>query len=311
MPIGSLQQADSPRLDGANEEHVRLLAETEAALPPIIVHRATMRVIDGMHRVRAATLRGESTIEVQFYDGPEHDAFLVAVWANMAHGLPLSLADREAAAARIVGSHPWWSNKAIAGVTGLAASTVAAVRLRTGGDGQDGARVGRDGRTRPVDSVKGRIAASEIIAQRPGASLRQIAREAGISPTTARDVRERIRRGDDPVPPGCRVSGPARTSAVDRAGNSRRGAGPPDTPVPDARAILKGLSNDPSLRFTESGRALWRWLLPRAVGIDGWVDLADVVPPHCAYSLAKLARRCAGDWTALAEHLEEKTRMPA
>lgn len=31
-------------------------------MPPIVVHRATMRVIDGMHRVRAAKLRGAAHV---------------------------------------------------------------------------------------------------------------------------------------------------------------------------------------------------------------------------------------------------------
>jgi hypothetical protein len=39
--------------------HALLLAESEAALPPIIVHRLTVRVVDGMHRLRAAQEWGE------------------------------------------------------------------------------------------------------------------------------------------------------------------------------------------------------------------------------------------------------------
>ncbi len=42
--------------------HARSLAQTEADLPPIVVHRTTTRVIDGMHRLTAAGLRGEREI---------------------------------------------------------------------------------------------------------------------------------------------------------------------------------------------------------------------------------------------------------
>jgi hypothetical protein len=35
-------------------------------LPPILVHRATNRIIDGMHRLEAAKLRGDETISVRF-----------------------------------------------------------------------------------------------------------------------------------------------------------------------------------------------------------------------------------------------------
>jgi hypothetical protein len=67
VAIGSLRGADSPRLSGESLRHTRLLAHSDALLPPIIVHRETMRVIDGMHRVRAALLRGEQEIQVRFY----------------------------------------------------------------------------------------------------------------------------------------------------------------------------------------------------------------------------------------------------
>src|SRR5436190_22914423 len=97
IPIGSLLPADSPRLEGERIDHVRALADATVDLPPILVHRPSMRVIDGMHRLRAAQLRGEETVEVQFFDGGEDLVFVAAVQANISHGLPLSLADRQAA----------------------------------------------------------------------------------------------------------------------------------------------------------------------------------------------------------------------
>lgn len=42
--IDSLVLADTPRLAGTDEEHVRILAESRDTLPPITVHRQTMRV---------------------------------------------------------------------------------------------------------------------------------------------------------------------------------------------------------------------------------------------------------------------------
>src|ERR1044072_4324236 len=96
--ISDLQPAESPRIEGENREHVQLIAESDDIQPPIIVHRATMRVIDGMHRVRAAELRGRTEIDARFFDGATLDAFVLAVHANVTHGLPLSLADRLQAA---------------------------------------------------------------------------------------------------------------------------------------------------------------------------------------------------------------------
>jgi hypothetical protein len=49
------------------------------------------------------------------------------VGMNIAHGLPLTRADRTAAAARVVHSYPQWSDRMISTVVGLSAGTVAKV----------------------------------------------------------------------------------------------------------------------------------------------------------------------------------------
>jgi hypothetical protein len=320
--IAELKPADSPRLSGEDVEYSQLLAEVDGKLPPILVHRASMRVIDGMHRLSAALLRGETIIEVQFFDGPEREAFVAAVRANMAHGLPLSLADRQAAAARIMSSHPEWSDRAIAAATGLAARTVSGVRRRAGMAAVEvTARIGQDGRTRPLSSAAGRQLASELISRRPEASLREIAREAGISPATARDVRARVRRGEHPIPPRerrhAKLGGVPAGDREQPAPRRHAGAEPVlsvDAKQPvlvDRASVLQGLRNDPSLRFTESGRALLRWLLLRANGPDGWEDVVTTLPPHCAYVVADLARHCAEEWSAFAGELEQRVRRMA
>jgi hypothetical protein len=200
IAINSLLGSHSPRLNGEDVQHVNVLASTGTSLPPIIVHRQTMRVIDGMHRLRAAQMLGQRDIAVEFFDGSEDEAFVRAVQANTAHGLPLSLADREAAATRILRLHPDRSDRWIAGITGLAAKTVCAIRRRMGMEYcNNTARVGQDGRVRPIDSAQGRRIARDMLTAHPEASLRQIARTAGISPGTVRDVRKRLQNGDDPI----------------------------------------------------------------------------------------------------------------
>lgn len=158
-----------------------------------------MHVIDGMHRLMAASLAGRETIDVIFFDGSQADMFLRAVRENVTHGLPLSQADRRAAAERIIASHPHLSDRGIGQIAGLAPKTVAAVRKRsTDGMPQSNARVGRDGKVRPLDSAEGRRRAAELLTERPGASLRDVARAAGISPATVLDVRKRLERGIRP-----------------------------------------------------------------------------------------------------------------
>ncbi|NUT91325.1 MAG: ParB N-terminal domain-containing protein [Saccharothrix sp.] len=311
VSVDSLKTDTSPRLHGVNEEHVSLLVEVGAVLPPILVHRQTMRVIDGVHRLRAAILRGDREIRVRFFDGDEDAAFILSVSANLAHGLPLSLADRRGAAERIIERHPAWSDRAIAKVTGLSADAVANVRRRsTVGNRQLNARVGRDGRVRPLDATAGRIRAGELFAARPEATLREVAREAGIAVGTARDVRDRVQRGVDLVSTGRRVSerhtaakppGDART-ARDRAAEAAAG-------VDGLLSILDSLKRDPSLRFTDSGRRLLRWLASHTPRHELDTGLAAAVPPHSATLVAELARRNAVIWQGFAETIEQRSRQ--
>jgi ParB-like chromosome segregation protein Spo0J len=306
VSIDLLQPTNSPRLNGVDPRHVQLLAAYDGSLPPILVHRRSMRVIDGAHRLQAALLKGQKTIEVTFFEGTHDDAFVAAIEANNAHGLPLTLADRQAAAARILASNPHRSDRWVAAVVGLAAGTIAVIRSRRGpSDHNITARTGQDGRVRPISSASGRKLASGVITEQPDASLRQIARIAGISPGTARDVRERMRRGDDPVP--ARQSGshaslpPARPHPrVDSqhfaSANKAR----------DCLALLQNLNADPSLRYSEAGRVLLRWLRTLAEGPSKDKDLIDIIPPHCLYPVTQILRQCAGQWLKAASQLDAR-----
>src|SRR5256885_9700661 len=171
VAVDSLRPADSPRLAGINEEHARRLADIDTILPLIIVHRPTMKVVDGMHRLRAAILKGQDTVDVEFFDGSEDDAFILSVQINTAHGLPLTLADRKAAAVRILAAHPELSDRVIAQQTGLAAKTVAGIRRSTGETPRSNTRQGQDGRLRPVNAQEGRYRAVQGIEMKPDASL--------------------------------------------------------------------------------------------------------------------------------------------
>ncbi|MEU2794355.1 ParB/RepB/Spo0J family partition protein [Streptomyces sp. NPDC007100] len=264
--------------------------------------RSSMRVIDGMHRLRAAESRGATEIDVQFFDGEERDAFVLAVEANIAHGLPLSLTDRRAAAARIITTHPQWSDRSIGAATGLSPKTVGAVRARsTEGVPQSNVRIGRDGRARPLDSTEGRRVADRLMRENPDAPLRRIAEQAGVSLGTVFDVRKRRSRGEEPVPQRGRAE--PETAGAPAAQPPRRPAERTENRVPrDLK--LRQLSRDPSLRLTEDGRALLRWLTVVAVRSQEWERLLGSVPPHCVGVTAELARGCAETWQQVAEALE-------
>src|SRR4051812_15266194 len=150
VPLDSLLPSeDYPRLGGVDEDHARALAETHQPLPPILIRRS-MRIIDGMHRFHAARLRGLPVIPA-IIDESDDDTFLLAVRANIGHGLPLTLRDRKAAAMRILRRYPEKSDRAVAELTGLSGKTIGAIRRSTEEIPQLALRVGKDGRPRPVD----------------------------------------------------------------------------------------------------------------------------------------------------------------
>ncbi|ATL65704.1 ParB/RepB/Spo0J family partition protein [Nocardia terpenica] len=317
VPVESIAPGYSPRSDaGTNADHIRVLTEAEVPLPAIIVHRPSMRVIDGAHRLQAARATGKPTIAVKFFDGTEEDAFALAVQANVAHGLPLSLAERKAAARRLIASHPGWSDRLIAGTTGLSHKTVGALRRSDGEVPHLNGRMGRDGRLRPVEIAAARRTAEEFIERNPQASLREISKRAGISLGTAKAVRDRmarpldkaVRRGTAgrPAVPAEKVS--VLAPPADRAAAAvtslpeeivRRTAG-----ASIQQIILRSLRNDPALRLKDNGRALLRRLAISVMNINEWDELTTDVPVHCRGSLAQLARANARSWQELAHKLE-------
>ncbi|MCC3650370.1 MULTISPECIES: ParB/RepB/Spo0J family partition protein [Streptomyces] len=315
VEISSLSTAGSPRTSGADPEHVETLAEVQTPLPPITVHRSTMRVIDGLHRVRAAELRGQRKIAARFFEGDEADAFVLAVESNVTHGLPLTTADRKRAAGRIIASHPQWSDRMIASVTGIAPGTVAEIRRRRpGGRAGEVSRIGQDGRVRPVNGTEGRRLASRLIAQDPSLSLRQVARAASISPETVRDVRNRMMRGEDPLP-GPRRGNRKRANGAEVPAAGRGGLRPAAVacrnPVQDRAAVLDRLRADPALRFSETGRTLLRLLTVHMMSPEEWDAIIDKVPPHCGGVVARLAGECAEMWAEFAQRVERKVAETA
>ncbi len=134
-------------------------------------------------------------------------------------------------------------DRAIGRSAGLAAKTVAAIRKRSSDDApQSNARVGRDGRVRPLDSTEGRQRAAEILTDRPETSLRDAARAAGISPATVLDVRKRLERGEAPVP--VKPSAAANGSGAHAAGN---GASVPAPRSDSGSAAWSAATRDPAV----------------------------------------------------------------
>ena len=293
VPIDALKSGLSPRLR-EDHAHARVLAESFDSLPPILVHRETMTIIDGSHRRLAAQMLGLKTVPVVFFTGSDGQAQVEAVRRNITHGKPLTIDERQRGARRVIEAHPEWSDRRIAEACGLSPKRVADVRRSSAnGSALVKLREGRDGRVRPADPASVRRAVADILQRNPKISLRTVADMVSTSQATVLDVRRRLQRGENPLPPRLR--------------RDRCDAAP--VPVP-ARPSGTQVSwrEDPALKSTASGEAFVNWF--RSSAIDEMVALAHVsaIPRGRLYLIADEARRRAAAWTTFANALEGQAR---
>lgn len=285
IEVAGLSQGPQVRLGGVNPEHVRALSRTPEAWPPIVVNRDDLTVVDGWYRTLAARHLGRSHIRCVFHDGSPDKAYLRAVQANLSHGLSLSLREREHAARRILRRQPNWSDRLVAEVCGLAPGTVGRIRTSTGcSTGQDQqwtTRTGRDGRRRPVDPQESRERIAEALRERPGESLREIARMTGTSPATVGVVRSLLDRG----------------AAVRSCG--------PESTVPALRSVDRVV--DRAVATAPGGPEFSSWFEHTDIGSE-WRSHVDAIPASRVYVVGDEARRRAREWNEFATALEERGR---
>ncbi len=280
--LADLRLTLSPRLGTRDSDHVRALAECFDQLPPILVYAPSNEVIDGVHRVMAARQLGLDSIAGRAMHGLKEDAYVEAVRANVTHGKPLTVGERRAAARRMLGLRPEWSDRRVASLCGLASQTVARERPRSTAAGeQPAARVGRDGRIRPSDPSAGRLRVAELVRAQPGASLRTLARQAGTSQATALDVKRRIHRGDNPLP--------HRLQA--------------ELAVPDLAASPGG----DAMASTVAAAAFLQWFERHRISDDA-VDRVGCVPKGRVYVMADAAAGQSKIWARVAAALEGRAR---
>jgi ParB-like chromosome segregation protein Spo0J len=300
VALDDLSPAPSRRANGLDPAHVARLAELVDRWPPIVVRRADATVIDGQHRVEAARSLGLTHVRAVWFDGSSDDAYVEFVRCNVGHGLPLSLEERRAAVRHILSTQADRSDRGIAAVCGVSPKTVARLRddLRAcGALTQSVARVGRDGRARPVDAAEVRERIAQELEEHPDASLRFIAKRVGASPETVRSVRNRLGLG----------GAPEREAP---------------TPVIDAEATVLALlsrkerractwRNDAALVTRDGGDDFVAWFDATTVDdVDAWTHSGSV-PLSRTYEVADEARRRAAFWSSFAETVERQVRRRA
>jgi ParB-like nuclease domain len=320
LPLSSLRRGFFLRQSGTDAAHVQLLADAASSeeLPAILVQKSSLRIIDGMHRIEAAKLRGERSINARFVDCSDEEAFMLAVRSNTLHGLPLSKADRIAGAKRILDWHADWSDRAVAAASGLSPKTIASLRYYPAGEVRDlDKRLGRDGKRRPVTGIEGRKRAADYLIAHPGVSLREVAREADISLGTVHDVRSKLRLGVDPIVGRRGSSG--RQAAVDsatdigcnrslRANGASLSVDRQDNRRSSWPIISPKLAKDPTIRYAESGRTFLRWMTSRVMEPGEWKDFVNAVPAHWKGEVSLVAESIADEWREFADQLRARQR---
>ncbi|WP_337824515.1 hypothetical protein [Amycolatopsis sp. A1MSW2902] len=159
-----------------------------------------------------------------------------------------------------------------------------------------------------MDPAEGRLSATEYLSTEPSASIRKVAEAAGITPATAKDVRDRLRRDENPLPPRLRTGSPKENRTSER-GSDLVPSNVATLPPPSARVssdTFAQLLRDPSLRLTEGGRAILRLLHLHTIDESDWRTVIDGVPAHCSRAVVDAARACATAWHRVAEELERR-----
>jgi ParB-like chromosome segregation protein Spo0J len=94
----------SPRAKLCEETVIRYM-DSFGSLPPVRVQRRTNVVVDGYHRVEAAVRLGLESVPVTATEIPDDDLRLAAGLANVAHGQPLTRAERNRLAVALVSNY--------------------------------------------------------------------------------------------------------------------------------------------------------------------------------------------------------------
>lgn len=296
VALASLPVGHAWRAHGLDDARVTALAARYPQLPPVLVRRDDLLVVDGAHTVAAARRLGMQVAHVRWFDGTWVDAAEAFVTRNsIANSLPLSTEDRRAVIHSTLHAEPTWSDRRIAQVCGVSPKMIA--RIRSAAPSLRPAhavgekRVGRDGRARPVRAGAMRVLIAQMLDEQPDASLRTVASALGVSPETARSVRRDREVGQESRMVGWHGS----STAFDELALVRIRR---ESPAP--------WRGDHAFKSTSAGEEFIGWF--EATNIGDEPCRADDVPLSRIYEIADEARRRATFWSEFADSIERRAR---
>jgi ParB-like chromosome segregation protein Spo0J len=294
VPVCQIRLGRSPR-HGNSFKQIAALAELAGEWEPIVVHRSSMMVVDGHHRLAAARRLGHEEIRVIFFEGTDAEARVEAVRLNVRHGVPLSLAERLAAARQLLGLFPTWSDRQLGEVCALSPRTVSRIRtdlvtpmneVAERGIVRVEKRLGKDGRQYPRAAAALRTEIKRVLQEDEGASLRSVAARTGASPETVRAVRRSLAAAAEeteerPLPAPVMVSTPPT-----REGHCARWL------------------EDSACSSTPEGRTFAQWFEDHRVDDESLYAMADAVPLSRIYEIIDDAQRRVTFWSSFADALQ-------
>lgn len=191
--------------EGANEKRMTSQSKKPDPIQPALLRAAPgstagYYILDGWHRIAAAEKKGVLEIGVTIYNSnrmySEQEARLMAATVNAAHGLRRSSADKRKAVTIFLTDDPTRSDALIARLASVSNSLVAVTRQE----------LVEAGTIPAVDNAQQRIAKALDKAKAEGKkpSVRQLAKDAGVSPTTAQKALQNsennsVTPSDDPI----------------------------------------------------------------------------------------------------------------
>jgi ParB-like chromosome segregation protein Spo0J len=251
----------------------------------LVVRQGDNTIVDGNYRYLAARELGHAHVSCIWFCGDDDEILVEALHRNRSHGLPLSLAEREAAAVHLIEFHPEWSNRRLAEACGLAPGTVR--RIRDSGPPPAepvSIRIGRDGKRRPADAQHARQRVLSALESHPTHSLRDIAGLAGSSPETVRSLKKRMG-----------APGLGEVLALD----------PANALASDSAETMRWTS-DSALQSAPASNQFLSWFEKTTVA-EEWQSFVNDIPLSRAYEVADEARRRASTWQSFASTLESRT----
>jgi hypothetical protein len=231
------------------------------------------------------------------FTGSQAEAIAIAIQANVKHGKPLSREERRAAARILLHSFPERSDRWVGETCGLSHATVALIR-RGLNISNDKVRTGRDGRRRPVDKLASQMAVARLLTDNPATTVRQIARAAGVAPSTVHRARARLQGLEVSSAPSAPVRLPTRS--VDKVDLPH----PPLGSTPDL-PISEGVAFEPAASELAEPAS---WLARTSVNVEDVRTYLGALPLSRLYGVVDECRKRAQIWADIATALEGRAR---